>query len=90
MMNFEYPTGAKPLDPEEVDGLKLKHITTCGELDRWEQENIQDAIAWLRRRRKSDILNEDFICLLHQKMYGKIWKWATFTLDSRCSFNGVA
>ncbi len=76
MMNFEYPIGATPLDPEEADGLKLKHITTRSELDRWEQENIQDSIAWLRRRRKGDILNEDFICLLHQKMYGKIWKWA--------------
>lgn len=76
MMQFDYPAGATPLDPEEADGLKLRHITTRGELDRWEQENIQDAIAWLDRRRKLDVLTEDFICLLHQKMFGKVWKWA--------------
>lgn len=73
---FKYPDGATPLDPDEIDGLKIKHITTRGELNRWEQENIQDAIAWLQRRRKSDILNEDFICLLHEKMFGKVWTWA--------------
>ena len=76
MKDFEYPDGATPLDPDEIDGLKLKHITTRGELDRWEQENIQDALAWLDRRRKSDILNEEFICQLHEKMFGKVWKWA--------------
>ena len=76
MRQFEYPPGATPLNPEEIDGLKLKHITTRAELDRWEQENIQDALAWLARRRKSDILTEDFICQLHEKMFGKVWKWA--------------
>jgi len=76
MKNFDYPDGATPLDPDEIDGLKLKYINTRGELDRWEQENIQDALAWLDRRRKSDILNEEFICQLHEKMFGKVWKWA--------------
>lgn len=73
---FEYPDGATPLDPDEIDGLKRRHITTREELNRWEQENIQDAIAWLQSRRKSDILREDFICRLHEKMFGKVWKWA--------------
>lgn len=76
MMTFEYPDGATPLDPNEIDGLKLKHITKRAELDRWEQVNIQDAISWLERRRKSNILNEAFICQLHEKMFGKVWKWA--------------
>lgn len=40
MNHFEYPPGATPLNPEELDGLKLQHITTRVELDRWEQENI--------------------------------------------------
>jgi Fic-DOC domain mobile mystery protein B len=77
MKNIEYPLGATPLDPGEMDGLKLRHITTRGELDRWEQENIQEAIAWLpRRRKKENILNETFLCQLHEKMFGKVWKWA--------------
>lgn len=75
-MTFEYPDGATPLDPDEIEGLKLRHITTRAELDRWEQENIQDALSWLVRRRKTNILNEDFICQLHEKMFGKVWKWA--------------
>jgi len=76
-MNFEYPEGATPLEPEEIDGLKIKHITTRGELDRWEQDNIQDALDWLSRRKKKDhILSEEFICQLHERMFGKVWKWA--------------
>ncbi len=76
MMQFDYPQGATPLDPEELNGLKLKHITTRGELDRWEQENIQDALAWIARRRKKEIFTEEFICLLHEKMFNKVWEWA--------------
>lgn len=76
MTQFEYLQGATPLDPEEIDGLKLRHITTRSELDRWEQENIQEALGWLTRKRKTDILTEEFICTLHTKMFGKVWKWA--------------
>ncbi len=76
MIPFEYPEGATPLDTDELEGLKLKHITTRGELDRWEQENITAAIDWLERRRKGDILTEEFVLLLHEKMFGKVWIWA--------------
>ena len=76
MNHFEYPLGATPLNPEELDGLKLQHITTRVELDRWEQENIQEALSWLSRRRKADILDEKFIRQLHEKMFSKVWRWA--------------
>jgi Fic-DOC domain mobile mystery protein B len=76
MKQLNYPPGATLLDPEEIDGLKLRHISTRAELDRWEQENIQEAIGWLQRRRKSDILTEGFLCQLHEQMFGKVWKWA--------------
>jgi Fic-DOC domain mobile mystery protein B len=75
-MEFDYLPGATPLDPEEIEGLKMRHITTRNELDRWEQENIQEAYAWLERKRKKDILTEEFICILHTKMFGKVWNWA--------------
>lgn len=71
-----YEQDATPLDPDEVEGLKLKHITTRRELNRWEQENIQEAFDWLERRRKVPILTESFVCRLHEKMFGKVWKWA--------------
>lgn len=77
MKNFENPDGATPLDPDELEGLKLKHITTRTELDRWEQDNIADAIDWLsKRRKKTDILTEEFITKLHIRMFGKVWTWA--------------
>lgn len=38
-MKFEDPEGATPLDPNEMSGLKLDHITTHGELDGLEQVN---------------------------------------------------
>ncbi len=76
MNSSPHPVGATPLDQDEMDGLKLRHITTRMELDRWEQDNIHDALRWLGRRRASDILTEAFIKTLHQKMFGKVWKWA--------------
>ena len=36
---MEYPDGATPLDPDELGGLKFKHITTREELDELEQAN---------------------------------------------------
>ena len=76
MNHFEHPEGATPLDPDEMEELKLSHITTRSELDRWEQENINDAMDWLQRRRKNDILTEEFVLKLHRQMFGKVWNWA--------------
>jgi hypothetical protein len=33
IQNMEHPEEAWPLDPNELGGLKHKHITTQGELD---------------------------------------------------------
>lgn len=76
MVEFKYPGGATPIDPDEMEGLKIKHITTREELNRFEQDNINEALQWLESRRKSDILTEKFVKTLHQKMFGKVWKWA--------------
>ena len=67
---------ATPLDPDELDGLRFKHITTRGELDELEQVNIESGLAWLNRRRKTDILTEQFMQTLHRQMFGDVWKWA--------------
>ena len=76
MINLDYPAGATPLDPDEVQGLLLSHITTRGELDRWEQENIIEAIEWLEKTKPEAILNEQFIKKLHKRMFSNVWKWA--------------
>ena len=76
MKKLIYPEGATPLDPDEEEGLLLTHITTRGELDRWEQENIMRAMAWAERTTPIDILNERFMQTLHRRMFSSVWKWA--------------
>jgi len=76
MIEFEYPDGATPLDPDEAEGLMLTHITTREELNRWEFDNILEAKVWTDRTKPVDILNEEFIKTLHKRMFGNVWKWA--------------
>jgi Fic-DOC domain mobile mystery protein B len=68
--------GATPLDPDESEGLIPTHVTTREELNRLEQENIVDAMQWLETARPKDILSEAFLRKLHQRMFGRVWKWA--------------
>lgn len=75
-MNYDYPPGATPIDPDEADGLLLPHITNRSELDRWEQDNIAEAEAWALRRKPKNLLSADFIRKLHRRMFGNVWKWA--------------
>ena len=75
-MDFKYPTGATPLDPDETGGLLLSHITTREELNHWEQMNIGEAEEWAFNRKHKDLLSQAFICRLHKKMFGSIWAWA--------------
>lgn len=72
---MEYPEGATPLDPDELGGLKFKHITTRGELDQLEQANIESGLRWLARQR-ADILTDDFAVTLHKRLFGDVWDWA--------------
>lgn len=74
-VNLDYLPGATPLDAEELACLIPMHITTQGELNEWEQLNIEQGEAWARRQRK-DILDEAFMRQLHQQMFGETWRWA--------------
>ena len=77
MKQEDLPKAATSLDPDEMDDLKIKTISTRGELDRWEQQNIGEAMDWLdTRKNKSEILNESFVKKLHEKMLSKVWAWA--------------
>jgi len=51
-MKIEYPDGATPFDPDELEGLKHPHVETRGELDQLEQVNIQEGYRWLSRQKK--------------------------------------
>lgn len=77
-LELQYKDGQTPLDEEEKEGLKIRSISTQGELDEFEQLNIEKSIEWIIRTKLSHerILTEKFIKDLHKKMYGDVWKWA--------------
>jgi Fic-DOC domain mobile mystery protein B len=73
--NLKYPPGATPLDPNELAGLKHKHITTQAELNELEQANIQSGLLWLAGQ-KADVLTDGFAVDLHKHLLGDVWDWA--------------
>src|SRR5665213_4121725 len=73
--NMQYPDGATPLDPNELGGLKHKHITMQGELDQLEQANISSGLRWLGRQR-ADVLTDDFVIAQHKRLFCDVWDWA--------------
>lgn len=70
--------GQTPLDEEERDGLLIPSIATRGELDEFEQQNIEQAIQWTisRSLNVDTVFTESFIRVLHKKMFSNVWKWA--------------
>ncbi|PIE42050.1 MAG: cell filamentation protein Fic [Gammaproteobacteria bacterium] len=74
--DYHYPDGATPLDPDELDGLKFKHVTTRGELDQLEQAGITEGLKWLDKQKNPDVLSEAFVIELHRRLFGRVWKWA--------------
>ncbi|MEL7124333.1 MAG: mobile mystery protein B [Bacteroidota bacterium] len=77
-LELKYDEGQTPLDEEEKEGLKIKSITTQGELDEFEQLNIEKAVEWTIRSnlKLEKILTEKFVKDFHKRMYGDVWKWA--------------
>lgn len=75
MTPAELPDGATPLDPDELGGLRHKHVTTRLQLDELEQVNIQSGMAWAARQR-SDVLTDRFVVTLHKRLFGEVWDWA--------------
>lgn len=75
-MSMAEPDGATPLDEDEREGLRFRHIQTRAELDRMEQANIVEGMRWLSRQKSPDVLAEVFALKLHQKLFGEVWRWA--------------
>jgi Fic-DOC domain mobile mystery protein B len=77
-LEIEYIEGQTPLDEEEKEGLLIETITTREELDEFEQQNVEKAIEWTmgKRFKPERIFTEEFVCELHDKMFGEVWKWA--------------
>ncbi len=78
-LEVEYIEGQIPLDEDEKEGLMINTITTRGELDEFEQLNIEKALQWtLGKKWKPEyILSESFMRELHKRMFGEVWSWAS-------------
>lgn len=77
-LDLDYIDGQTPLDEEEKEGLLIETIATRGELDEFEQQNIEQAVLWsLNRSFKPDaVFTEEFLKAVHKRMYGNVWAWA--------------
>jgi Fic-DOC domain mobile mystery protein B len=77
-LKLDYIDGQTPIDEDEKEGLLIETITTKGELDEFEQQNIEEAMQWVfgRKFKAKDVFTEKFICNLHKRMYGDVWAWA--------------
>lgn len=77
-IDLEYISGQTPLDEDEKEGLLIESISSRGELDEFEQLNIEKAIEWSIRSKfvKKIILTEGFVKSLHKQMFSEVWSWA--------------
>lgn len=76
-LELEEPACATPLTPNELLGLKAKHIATRGELNELEGENIIQGLTWLDRRPKSyDLFTDAAMRTIHKRLFGEVWDWA--------------
>ena len=75
---LDYIDGQTPLDKEEKEGLLIPTIATRGELDEFEQQNIEQAVQWTLERsfKPERIFTEEFIRTVHKRMYADVWTWA--------------
>ena len=75
-INFDYAPGATPLDPDEAAGLIPSHIANHAQLNEWEMVNILEGEHWAFSRKHKNMLDSDFVCRLHKRMFGDTWRWA--------------
>lgn len=77
-MQTDLPAGATPLDPDEAEGLLQPHVANRAELNELEEANIQIGLEWATTvvDKRVDVLTEDFLYELHERMFGEVWSWA--------------
>jgi Fic-DOC domain mobile mystery protein B len=75
-VKWQAADGQTPLDPDEIQGLRLKHLMFHHELDTSEALNIFEAEFWLLKAIPKDPLQLKFLMRLHLEMFGQVWGWA--------------
>ena len=74
----DHSEGQTPVDEDEMEGLRIKTITTQAELNDFEQLNIDQAAIWVMKNHftPGKIMTESFVKKVHSKMFSKVWRWA--------------
>jgi Fic-DOC domain mobile mystery protein B len=77
-IELPYSGGQTPIDEEDKEDLLIPTISTRGELDEFEQANIETAITWSMKNTLSEetILSLAFVKELHRRMFSEVWAWA--------------
>ncbi len=77
-LELSYTYGQTPISEEEKEGLIIRTISTRGELDEFEQQNIENAMEWTLSQHFSPdrILSMGFILEVHKQMFDRTWVWA--------------
>jgi Fic-DOC domain mobile mystery protein B len=74
------PSGATPLEPEDLEGLIPAFVATRADLNVVEFENITKALPWAlqqaRTLQSDGVLAYGFMMELHRRMFGDVWTWA--------------
>jgi Fic-DOC domain mobile mystery protein B len=74
------PSGATPLEPEDLEGLIPDFVATRADLNIVEFENIAKALPWALRQARAlgteGILAYGFMMNLHSHMFDDVWTWA--------------
>ena len=86
------PSGATPLEDEDLQGLIPFYVASRSDLNQVEFENIARALPWAYHRAISgghrEILNFSFMLEIHKRMFSDVWRWAG-TLRQRDTNIGV-
>ncbi len=74
------PSGATPIEAEDLEGLIPDFVATRADLNQVEFENITKALPWAQRQARSlgteGILDFGLMMTLHRRMFGDVWTWA--------------
>jgi Fic-DOC domain mobile mystery protein B len=74
------PTGATPLEEEDLEGLIPDFVINRSDLNKVEFDNIANALPWALRQARilgpEGLLEHGFLLKLHRQMFCDVWKWA--------------
>jgi Fic-DOC domain mobile mystery protein B len=74
------PSGATPLEPEDLEGLIPDFVATRADLNVVEFDNITKALPWALHQARTlgpeGVLAYRFMMELHRQMFGDGWTWA--------------